>query len=184
MVDGLFAFGSLETVEVPKLGPAVANDASALAPLGILLRHNGKVFRYVKFDKGTDAIAAVAYGVTYWKTLTMPDPENGVAGVFTVTCDLSSAQNAGINLVAGVLGCVVTDGYYTWIQVGGIVTALCAASTVAGDLCVYGTDKTFGRNAYGSQVNHPYGVALSTLVAAQGGTASNTCSVLLQNLIW
>jgi len=183
MVDGLFAFGSLETVEIPKAGPGSANDATALAPLGILLRHNGKVFRYVKFDDGTDNIAAVNLAVVYWKTLTMPDSDNGIAGVFTVTSDISSAIASGVNNVAGVLGCVVTDGYYTWIQVGGVCDALTAASTAAGDGCVHGTDKTFGRAVAGSFVNQAFGIALDARVTA-AGTASGSNRVLLQNLVW
>jgi hypothetical protein len=43
----------------------------------------------------------------------------------------------------------------------------------------YGTDKTFGRMAAGSQVNVNFGVALG----ARNGT-DGTNSVLLQNLIW
>jgi hypothetical protein len=171
MADGLYTFGTLETVEIPSAGPGSANDAVAKAPLGVLYRHQGNVYRYVQFSQG--AIAAVQYGVTYWKTLSPS------AGSFEVTADISAAIGSGVNLVAGILGTVVTDTYYTWIQVGGTCTALCAASTVAGDICTYGTDKTFGRDASGSMADQAYAIALDTRHITNG-----TCTVLLQNLIW
>ncbi len=171
--DGLYAFGSLETVEVPSGGPGLANDAVAKAPVGILYRHQGAIYRYVKFT--SPLVAAVAGGVTYWLVAGL-DPANGI---FIATSDISTAIAAGINLVAGVLGCVVTDGNYTWIQVGGVVTALTAASTAAGDMVSYGTDSTFGRMVPGSQVNVNYGVALDAR-----NTTNGTNTVLLQNLAW
>ncbi|MBF0562600.1 MAG: hypothetical protein HQL37_11385 [Alphaproteobacteria bacterium] len=171
--DGLYAFGSLETVEVPSGGPGLANDAVAKAPVGILYRHQGAIYRYVKVDASDVATAAGAVG--YWLTAGL-DPANGV---FKVTADISDAIASGVNMVAGVFGAVITDQYYTWIQVGGVVTALTAASTVAGDMVCYGTDSTFGRMAAGSQVNVNYGVALG---ARNGTTGTN--SVLLQNLAW
>lgn len=171
MADGLFTFGTLETVEIPSAGPGYANDPTPKAPLGVLYRHNGNVYRYVKFSQG--AIAAVAGGVTYWKTLAP------ASGSFEVTADISAAIGSGVNLVAGVLGTVVTDTYYTWIQVGGVVTALTAADTAAGDACIYGTDKTFGRDAANSVADVPFGTALTAR-----NTTAGTNSVLLRNLIW
>ena len=178
MGDGLFTFGTLETVEVPSSGPQAANDAVAKAPLGVLLRWNGKVFRYVQYDDGADDIAAAAGAVCYWKVLTFPTATT--ASSFKATCDISSAIGSGVNLVAGVLGCVVTTGYYTWIQVGGVVEdCLTAASTVAGDACVYGTDSTFGRDASGAINDLTFGIALDTRDVTAG-----TNTVLLHNLIW
>jgi hypothetical protein len=173
MADGLYTFGTLETVEIPQAGPQYANDPVAIAPIGVLYRHQGNVYRYVKFDNGADDVAAVAGGVVYWKYL------SPTTGVFTATSDISSAIASGVNLVAGVLGNVVTDQYYTWIQVGGVVTALTAQGTVAGDMVCYGTDVTFGRMAAGAQIDVNYGVALDNQ-----NTTAGTNSVLLQNLIW
>ncbi len=176
MTDGLFTYGTLETVEVPGSGasPKTANDATAKAPLGVLYRHKGNVYRYVKFDNGTDNVAAAANKVAYWLAL---DPE---AGTFTVTCDVSSAIGAGKNLVAGVLGAVVTDAYYTWIQVGGVTDAVLVASVVAGDKLIYGADGAFARNAAGTDLpDVVFAVALETV-----DPTSLVGSVLLQNLIW
>lgn len=178
MGEGLFTYGTLETVEVPASGPGAANDAVAKAPLGALLRWNGKVYRYVKFDNGSGNVASVAYGVAVWKTLTMPTATTD--GVFTVTMDWTDTLG-GKNAVAGIFGGVVTDGYYTWIQVGGTCTAKTAASTVAGDMCTGSTnDGIFARIAEAANVTDcVYALALS----ARNGTAG-TNTVLLQNLIW
>lgn len=173
MADGLFTFGTLETVEIPSAGPGYANDAVAKAPLGVLYRHNGNVYRYVQFDNGAGNVASAAGAVAYWKTLAP------ASGSFVVTCDIESAIAAGVNMVAGVMGAVVTDQYYTWIQVGGVVTALTAADTAAGDACIYGTDSTFGRDAAGSVADLEFAIALTAR-----NTTAGTNSVLLQNLIW
>lgn len=171
MADGLFTFGTLETVEIPQGGPRLANDPVAKAPLGVLYRHQGNVYRYVQFH--SIGVGAVAGGVTYWYDL-VP-----TSGTFEVTSNISLAIAAGVNLVAGVLGAVVSTGYFTWIQVGGVVDALTAAGTVAGDAVIYGTDSTFGRGVAGSINDINYGVALTAR-----NTTDGTNSVLLQNLIW
>lgn len=170
-MDGLFTFGNLETVEIPQAGPQAANDATAKCPIGVLLRYKGNLYRYVKFDNGA-AVAAVVGGVAYWKTLTP------TTGVFTVTSDETDSV-AGINGVAGVLGCVVTDLYYTWIQVGGIVSAKVAASTVAGDKMIgNATDLTFNRIAVGGAVTDVvFGVAHGAL-----NTTTGLATVLLQDM--
>ena len=176
MSEGLFTFGTLETVEIPSAGPGAANDAVAKAPLGVLYRHKGNVYRYVLFDNGAGNVAAAVGAVAYWKAL---DPSNALLPLFTVTGDISDAIGSGVNMVAGVMGNIVTDLHYTWIQVGGVVTALTAASTAAGDGVIHGTDNTFGRQAAGSYVNQSFGTALDAR-----NTTAGTNSVLLQNLIW
>lgn len=69
----------------------------------------GKTYRYVKFDNGS-AVASAANGVATWKD----------ASAFTVTSDLS--DGLGQNFPAGIFQGVVTDLYYTFIQVGGVAT--------------------------------------------------------------
>lgn len=109
----LFTFGTLETVEIPGAGlPHATNDATAKAPLGVLLKYKGNLFRYVKHDPGT-AVATAAGAPAYWRTL------NPLTGVYTVSSDYTDSI-AGINGVAGVYGGVVTALYYTWLQVGGV----------------------------------------------------------------
>lgn len=173
--DQLSAFGNAQTVEIPPDliatpygGIKNTNDPTAKNPLGTLYRFKGNMYRYVKFDNGSGDAAAVAYGVVHWKSL---DPS---AGTFTVTSDATD-QLAGINCVAGVLGTtVVTDGYYTWIQVGGLVTVLVAGGTAVGDIMIgYATDLYFNRVAADSEiVSVPFGVALTAV-------SSNKSSVIL-----
>ena len=178
--DGLFTFGSQEVVEVPNTSAglvgdiASTNDAVQKAPLGILYRHKGNVYRYVQFDNGTDDVAAAAGGVAHWKSL---DPANGL---FIVTS--SYATIVGKNLIGGILLGVVTDQYYTWIQVGGVAMCYVANSTVAGDLCIYGsTNLYFARAAADAAVvGLPFGVAME----AKSNTTSNKAYVLLLNMIW
>jgi len=183
--DGLFTFGSNQISEVPPSLPVAAsgdieatNDAAQKAPLGVLYRHKGNVYRYVKFDNGsTDqqtAVACAAGGVLHWYLL---DPPNGV---FTATSAYAAAP--GKNAVAGVALNVTTHGYYTWIQVGGRVMAYVVANTAVGDVMVYSsTDLNFGRCAADAAVTGiPFGVAME----ARGTTTANKAYVLLLNLIW
>jgi hypothetical protein len=182
--DGLFTFGTNEVVEVPPRLSASpygdienTNDAVQKAPLGILYRHKGNVYRYVLFDNGAGgqqtAVACQAGGVLHWEAL---DPANGI---FTATSAYAAAL--GKSCIAGLALNVVTNGYYTWIQVGGVhLLAKVDTSNAAGDVMIYSaTDLTFGRCAADAAVTAiPYGVALA--VDAPSGYGP----VLLMNLIW
>jgi hypothetical protein len=177
MSIGLF-YGGMQTSEVHNLGPAYQNDASPKNILGSVIRYNGAFWRYVKFDNGSGNVASAAGGVAHWKTLTFPS--ESVEGVFTVTSDYSDTIG-GLNMVAGIFGGVVTDLYYTFVQISGKVTAKVADSTVAGDLCIgSGNDLIFGRIAANATVtNVVFGVALSTK-----NTTTGTSTVLLQGMHW
>jgi hypothetical protein len=173
--DELSAFKNAQTVEIPPDliaspygGIKNTNDATAKNPLGTLYRYKGNMYRYVKFDNGTNNVAAVAYAVVHWKSL---DP---TAGTFTVTSDHAD-EIGGVNTVAGVLGTtVVTDGYYTWIQVGGVVSVLVNASVAIGDVMLgSATDLEFAHiDADGEILSVPFGVAYTAF-------SSNKSSVLL-----
>lgn len=174
--DGLYTFGTNQIVEVPpdlSVGGDIenTNDASQKAPLGILYRHKGAIYRYVKFDDGA-AVAAAAGGVAHWDVL---DPDDGK---FTVTSDYS--DGVGKNAIAGVFLNAVTDQYYTWIQVGGVVDAFVAALTAIGDVMIYNaTDLYFDRCAADAAVTGmPFGVAMEEV------GQDNKALVLLLNLIW
>jgi hypothetical protein len=162
-----------QVVELPAAGPQYANDATAKNIPGMVIRYGGKLYRYVQFDDGA-AVTAVAGGVVHWKTLTVG------SGIFIVTSDVTYST-ASVNGVAGILGCIVTDQYYTWIGVGGPHTCVVAASTVAGDRMVGSlTDLAFDRVAAGgSAPNNVFGIALDTRETTYG-----TATVLLQNLVW
>lgn len=178
--DGLHTFGANEIVEVP---PALTvggdiqntNDSAQKAPLGVLYRHKGATYRYVLVDTGTTPVATADGGVAWWHDL---DPVNGKFEVTSAYADRLGATN-GKNLLAGIFRCVVTDGYYTWIQVGGVCDCKVDTSTVAGDVMIYSTtDLTFGRIAADAAITAiPYGVALEADTAGVG-------SVLLLNMIF
>lgn len=180
--DGLFTFGSQEIVEVPPTTSsggdiATTNDATQKAPLGILYRHKGNIYRYVKLDTGAgkaqSAVACAAGGVLHWEAL---DPENGV---FTVTSAYAAAL--GKSCIAGIALMAVTNLYYTWIQVGGVHLLVGVdSSTAIGDVMIYSsTDLRFGRCAADAHVTGmPFGVALGV------DSPTNFGPVLLMNMIW
>jgi hypothetical protein len=176
--DGLFTFGSNEIVEVPpdlSVGGGIANtnDAVQKAPLGTLLRFKGQVYRYVKVD--AVSVAAAANGVVYWHELDLSD--EGKFEVCTAYALRMGATN-GWNLIAGILGCAVTHGHYTWIQVGGVADCLVDRATDVGDLMIYSTtDLTFGRDAADANSTAiPFGVALEEDLAG-------VAAVLLHNMM-
>lgn len=182
--DGVYTFGSGQAQQVPPSasGPGAANDSTAKAIPGSLYRENGKVWRYVQFDNGVGNVAAVAGGAAVWKTL---DPANGS---FVVSSDYTDA--IGKNLVAGVLGSVVTDLYYTYIQVGGIVTAALDFTNITGDKVANSTAGC--KVAYYANdlklslipaTTNPAAIVYGVLIATANYTAG-TGSILLQNLEW
>ena len=182
--DGLFTFGTQELVEIPSSsagltgGIASTNDSAQKAPLGVLYRYKGNVYRYVLFDNGVGesqtAVAAAAGGVAHWAAL---DPTNGT---FTATSAYAAAL--GKNVAAGILLNAVTQGYYTWLQVGGVATVFVADSTVAGDVMIYSaTDMYFGRIAADATITAgPDGVALE----AKSATTANKAACLLMGMIF
>jgi hypothetical protein len=183
--DGLFTFGTQELVEIPNDsagligGIASTNDATQKAPLGVLFRYKGNVYRYVLMNTGAGAVASAAGGVVHWYAI---DPVNGK---FTVTTDFTDSGGTSVgayNVIAGVALGVVTTGYYTWIQVAGMVMAYVADSTVAGDVCIAGsTDLYFDRIAADGTITYkPFGVALE----AKSNTTSNKAYVLLLGMLW
>lgn len=92
-----------------------ANDASALFTPGLVIEMQpGKKYKYVQYNSGAGAVAAVAGNVCYYYA-----PGGASAGATTVvTSDLSDSANVG----AGVLQTALTTGYYGWIQVTGAAT--------------------------------------------------------------
>lgn len=180
--DSLAAFGNAQIVEIPPDliaspygGIKNTNDATAKNPLGTLYRYKGDVYRYVKFDNGSGNVAALAGGPVHWKTL---DP---AVGTFTVTSDYTDSL-MNVNAVAGVILNVVTDAYYTWIQVGGVAMAKSHASQVAGDVAIgASTDLVFGRIAAdGTLTSVPFGVAIEALSATEANKAKTILASCLR----
>lgn len=75
---------------------------------------DGKLYKYVSYNTGAGAVAAVAGNICYYYA-----PSGASAGATTVvTSDLSDSAGLG----AGVLQAVITDGAYGWIQIRGAAT--------------------------------------------------------------
>ena len=84
----------------------------ALGTIGANVTSDGiKVYKYIKYDTGGGAVAAVADQVAYYYTL------DGYKN-HTVTSDLSDSVEIG----AGVLQSAPGDGEYGWIQIKGPAT--------------------------------------------------------------
>ena len=83
----------------------------------------GKVYKFVQFDTGAGAVAAVVGNFCYYYAVS-----GASAGQTTVvTMDLTDTAGVG----AGVLQAVLADGEYGWIQIGGpatLTTALTAGA--------------------------------------------------------
>jgi len=84
---------------------------------------NGKIYKFVQYDTGAGAVAAVSGNICYYYA-----PSGASAGATTVvTSDLSDSAGLG----AGVLQSAPADGEYCWIQIKGsatITTALTAGA--------------------------------------------------------
>lgn len=84
---------------------------------------DGKVYKYVSYEQGAGAVAAVAGNFCYYYAASGTS-----AGAYTdVTSDLSDSAGVG----AGVLQAVIADEGYGWIQIAGyavLTTALTAGA--------------------------------------------------------
>ena len=181
MTDGLFTFGTLETVEIPALGPEYAVDTKALAPVGVLYRHKGNVYRYVLYKDPAYPANPSDYCLlgepVYWLRL---DPPNGIFEV----CSDPAVGLADINGLAGI-GCSpsndVVDGIHYWIKVGGVAqvnfigpSAPDPGDKMIGCLTPWSADHI---NIGGPDTDNIFGVV-------QGAEYMGLNPVLLQNLMW
>ena len=93
-----------------------------LGQLGAIIDDtNGtRMYKYLQYDTGSAGTAAVAGEVAYYYTL------DGYKN-FQVTSDLSDSVEIG----AGVIQAVMTDGQYGWFQVSGVATLTIALTAGA-----------------------------------------------------
>ena len=93
-----------------------------LGQLGAIIDDtNGtRIYKYLQYDTGSAGAAAVAGEVAYYYTL------DGYKN-FQVTSDLSDSVEVG----AGVIQAVMTDGQYGWFQVTGAATLTIALTAGA-----------------------------------------------------
>jgi hypothetical protein len=80
----------------------------------------GKIYKYLQYDTGTVGTSSVAGEVAYYYTL--DGYKNGIC-----TSDLSDSVEIG----AGVIPAVMTDGQYGWFQVKGAATLTLALTAGA-----------------------------------------------------
>lgn len=101
-----------------------AIDSTPKFKLGSIGQTNdGKLYKYVKYEAATAAVAGVTGEVAYYATVAVGDATGTI-----VTSDLSDSLEVG----AGVLQADLTDGSYGWVQVTGIAT-LSIALTAGAD---------------------------------------------------
>lgn len=169
-------FGEISnTPEISTGNPATVNDATAKMPIGATFRHNGKKYRYVRFNNGTGNVAPVAGGPAWPHTITVPT--SLVGPVFTVTADQTDSimERSAVGAFLG----VPTDGNYCCIQIGGIAQCVVPGG-VEGDMVIgSATDNQFDRIAAGSNLTRPLmGIRM------EGASASGLSPVLLMNMDW
>ena len=103
---------------------------------------DGKVYKFVQYDTGAGAVAAVSGNVCYYYA-----PSGTSAGATTVvTSDLSDSANLG----AGVLQSAPADREYCWVQIKGpatLTTALTAGADGNALTAVGSTDGTLDVSA-------------------------------------
>lgn len=125
------ASGRLFQVQIMHLGPngtfASFNEASLpfAGQLGMVIEDDNKVYRLVKFDNGTADVASAAKGVAHWKD----------RSTYTVTSDCTDAEMVN-NGVAGIFLGVLTDGYYGFVQIGGLASFTTGGGVSKGDAVV------------------------------------------------
>ena len=108
----------------PVLGidPTSVSDTAEfkLGQHGAVIDSPTKLYKYVQYDTGSAGAAAVAGEVAYYYTL------DGYKNN-QVTSDLSDSVEIG----AGVLQAVMTDGQFGWIQISGPATLTIALTAGA-----------------------------------------------------
>lgn len=135
------------------------NDGSAPGVGDHFTGPDGKVYKFVQYDTGAGAVAAVAGNVCYYYA-----PSGASAGATTVvTSDLSDSAGLG----AGVLQAAPADGEYCWIQIKGpatLTTALTAGADGNALTAVGATDGTLDVSALVTDAVVAYAVDASAKI--------------------
>lgn len=133
------ATGRFFPVQIMHLGSVgtIAGFNESVLPfagqLGMVIELGSKVYRLIKFDNGAGNVASAAGYAAHWS-----DRAN-----FVVTSDKSSGEMASNGIAGGFLG-VITDGYYGFIQIGGLQTVKTDGNADAGEILCGDTSDTDG----------------------------------------
>lgn len=103
----------LKKVFQTKLTETHAKDVEGI---GVIRFEGARIYKWVKYNKGADSIAAVIGNVCYYHG----DDSVVVDSAAEVTSDLSSSGSAGAEIAAGVLQAIIADGEFGWIQIKGV----------------------------------------------------------------
>ncbi len=120
---------SMKKVFQTKLTDTSTTD---LEGIGVLRFEGVRVFKWIKYNKGGDSVAAVANNMVVYHG----DDAVVLDSAAEVTMDYSS----GDSLVAGKLMAVIADASFGWIQIKGIAILTTALDSGAdGDPLIVGT---------------------------------------------
>lgn len=92
----------------------LATSGVGHAPGDRYVSHDGKEYRFVKYNKGAGSVAAVANNVAYYYA-----PSGASAGA---TSEVTSDVSDSAAVTAGKLMAVIADGSYGWVQTKGEAT--------------------------------------------------------------
>ena len=140
---------SMKKVFQTKLTDTSTTD---LEGIGVLRFEGPRVFKWIKYEAGTGAVAAVAgNGVVY---------HGDDSVVLDTEADVTSDYSDGTGIVAGVLQAVIADESFGWIQIKGVAIVNLALDSGAdgNELIVGTTDGAFAVRALATSMTA--GVAL------------------------
>jgi hypothetical protein len=154
--------GILQYAPNPTAAENLNDPAPRVAP-GALQCFNGNWYRYVKFDNGAANVATTSGHPAFWKT----------KSTFLVSSDKTDCQHGASNAsgACGVFLGVVTDGYYTWVQLTGIhpTVVLSGAGAAGQHLTIPASDvDAFTVGAWTTVASQVCGVQLDTVDATHG----------------
>lgn len=161
--------GTFDAPYIDSRGIVEQADSTAKNPVGIIHRHNGRLYRYVKFSTGAGAVASVAGAPCYYKAEGATLQADLDANTLQVTSDYSDS----LAVFAGVLlKAAITTGTYIWILIAGVITVVVNDdTTVKSDKIIATADATFTRADAGAATTYAIWGILLTDRAAEG-TAS------------
>jgi hypothetical protein len=139
------------------------NDPLPRAQPGAIQNFNGNWYRYVKHNNGAGNVATTSGHPAFWFAKATGE----------VTSDKTSCQHGASNAsgACGVYLGVVTDGYYTWVQVTGIhpTVVLSGAGAAGQHLTIPASDvDAFTVGAWTTVASQVCGVQLATVDATHG----------------